>query len=349
MQDWHGRASIKRRPSDDALVLTYRRGTAHDVNDGALHIRFSDDHGVTWTAEDTRLGGVAVTEFPMNPPVSAGQDAGEPWLMVAPNGDLLLHMWRVDYGVSVGGSYQSRSSDGGHTWSAAAGPIQFAGLTEAQNDRTFSTDDDFVHEGTIYAGARVYTDVTLVASASVLITSDDDGVTWTRLSTIVSAVEAGGLGTQEVGLEYVGNDTIIAMLRDNAHEKSYRRVSTDMGVTWGTLEDVTALVGIAGRQRIYTQSHLQGLATWWDDPNLIMVGFSHQASGQSFPRRNAIWTSSDSGDTWAGPHYLDARTEDAGYGDVFYDPITGRYKVIIYQGTVAAADLVQYDLSLSDV
>ncbi len=328
-------------------MLTYRRGTAHHINDGALHIRFSDDHGETWTAEDTTLGGSAVTGFPMNPStLSADQDAGEPWLMVAPNGDLLLHMWRVDYGGALGGSYQSRSTDGGHSWSSATGPIQFTGLTEAQNGKTFSTDDDFVLDGVIYAGARVYVDSTGDPASMVLITSDDDGATWVRKSTIVSTTEAGNHGAQEVGLEYLGNNTIIAMLRDNPHTASYRRISTDLGATWGTLTDVTAEVDIAARQRVYTRAHLKGEADWWDDPVLLMIGFVHQTSGSSQPRRSAVWLSPNSGTTWTGPHYIDETYEDAGYGDVFYDPILDQYKIVTYRGTLNAAELVQYDLTI---
>ena len=123
--DWWGRASIKRRPSDNALVMAYYRAPHHALNGGDLHIKFSNDDGATWTAEDTKIGGGTVSGFPMNPPGLTGdQDAGEPWLYVAPNGDLLLHMWKVAYGVSSAGSWQSRSTDGGHTWDT---PTQIRG------------------------------------------------------------------------------------------------------------------------------------------------------------------------------------------------------------------------------
>lgn len=348
--DWHGRASIKRRPTDGALVLCYRTASAHSVNDGALHIRFSDDNGHTWTSEDTTLDGGAVSGFPMNPDeLSSGEDAGEPWLYVAPNGDLLLHMWRVDYGTSLGGTYQARSTDDGHTWSAATGPVQFDGLTEAQNGKTFATDDDFVHDRTIYAGARVYQDADGHPASMVLVTSDDDGTSWARRSTIVSSTELDNMGAQEVGLEYVGNDTIVAMIRDNEEVASYRRVSTDMGETWGTLDDVTSQVDIASRQRVYTRAHLQGLSGWWKDPVLVMVGFVHQTSGSSMPRRSCVWVSRDRGATWDGPHYIAAQTEDAGYGDMFYDETSGQWVVVTYQGTSDAADLNQYRLTIDGI
>lgn len=214
--DWHGRASIVRR-ADGVLVLFYRRGTKHEVNDGGLYVRFSDDDGATWTAENETLAASAVTGFPMNPStLTSGEDAGEPWAIIAPSGDILLFMWRIDYNVSMGGTWMTRSTDGGESWSTSTGPIQFAGLTSGQNNGTFLTDDGFVLDGVIYAGGRVYADADGDPSAVVLCTSDDDGVTWTRLSTLVSQADLGGKGTQEVGFTYVGDDTIIAVLRDQA-------------------------------------------------------------------------------------------------------------------------------------
>jgi hypothetical protein len=338
-EDWWGRASIKRRPSDNALVLAYYRSTAHATNDGDLHIRFSDDNGATWSDEDETLAAVAVDGFPMNPTVTAGQDAGEPWLYVCPNGDLLIHMWRVDYNVSNAGAWQSRSTDGGESWSTPV-QISLSGGTLSSTN-TFTTDDDFVFNQTIYAGVRTYTSASYVDCHMSLIRSDDNGATWDFVSDITGPSETACI---EVGLEYVGNGTIVAMLRSLAHNAGYRRVSTDMGATWGTLTDVTSSVGILGRNRVYTAMHLRGEAGWWKDPNLVMVGYVQQVSGSSQTRRNAVWFSPDRGTTWDGPHYIDASTEDAGYGDMFWNG--SGYSVVNYQGTLTAASLEQYDLTV---
>ena len=334
--DWWGRASIKRRPSDDALVLVYYRATGHSANDGALHIKFSDDDGATWTDEDETLAGSAVSGFPMNPTVSAGQDAGEPWLYIAPNGDLLVHMWRIDYSVSAGGSYQSRSTDGGESWSTPAA-IDFTGI--AGDSLIFSTDDDFVFDGVIYAAARVWDDAAQSGGYTIFIKSTDDGETWEY----VSDITASGSDTQEVGMEYVGNDRIVAMVRDLGNTTTTQAVSADFGATW-TTSDVTSAVTASGRHRIYTRSHLQGLSGWWKDPVLVMVGFELTSPGSSTPRRNAIWVSPDRGATWDGPHYLDAQVADAGYSDIFWNG--SGYSVVSYQGTLLAASLKQYDLSI---
>ena len=340
--DWWGRASIKRRPSDNALVLVYYRSTHHADNGGDLHIKFSSDNGTTWTAEDTTLGAAAVAGFPMNPPGLTGvQDAGEPWLMVAPNGDLLLHMWKVDYGGSNAGSWQSRSTDGGHTWSTAT-QISWTGTHSLSSTNTFQTDDDFVFNRTIYAGVRTYDGPSYTDCFLSLVKSDNNGVTWDFVSNVTGPSETAAI---EFGMEYVGNNTIVAMIRSLDHTAGYRRISTDMGATWGTLTNVTSTVGILGRNRVYTAMHLRGEAGWWKDPTLVMVGYVQQVSGSSQTRRNAVWFSPDRGTTWDGPHYIDVSVEDSGYGDIFWNG-TG-YSVVNYQGTLTAASLKQYNLTVN--
>lgn len=351
--DWIGRASIKRR-ADGVLVMIYRRGTVHFVNDGGLYIKFSDDDGATWSTENETLAAVAVDGFPMNPSgAGASEDAGEPWLMVANNGDLVVHMWAIDYGVSMGGTWQWRSTDGGETWTED-GQVAW-GIGGVDDDIVFATDDDFVWNGITYAGARIYSggadgtpsEMILISNAS----SDLAITSWEKVSTIMGATEGSGShGGQEVGLEYLGNDTIIAMLRDNDHTASYRRMSTDLGATWGSLIDVTSsAVSIAGRQRVYTRAHLMGLDGWWKDPVLFMTGFEHQDPGSSTTRRNCIWISPDRGITWDGPHFIDTQTEDAGYGDMFYDAANEQYVVVSYDGTNNAADLKQYRLTITGI
>lgn len=340
---WFGRASIKIR--EGIVVCCYYESTAHDANDGELHIKFSDDYGATWTAEDTKLGGGAVTGFPMNPStVTAGQDAGEPKLYLADNGDLILHMWRVNYGSANNGTYQSVSTDGGETWSSSAA-VDFTGIADDNN--TFATDDDFVVGGIIYAGARTH-DADQSPSESQLIKSEDNGATWEKVSTICANNEGtGGTGAWEVGIEYLGDNRILAILRMVDLTRAYQRISTDMGATWGSLTEVTSQIGIAIRQRVYTRAHLKGEASWWNDKYLIMTGAVHTIAGDSQNRRNCIWFSTDAGTTWSQPKFIDSNIGDGGYGDIFYNPTTGKYVVINYQGSLTEATLKQYTLSIS--
>lgn len=354
-EDWWGRASIVRRSTDGVLVLAYQRATHHGINDGdGIHVRMSDDNGATWSDEDEDEAGNPISGTPVLPTVSAGEDAGEPWMIEAPNGNLLMFMWRVDYGVTVGGTWMSESADGGDTWSTPTGPLAFEGFgaTSSTHLRTFMTDDGFVAGNTIYAAARIYIDVALTGSNMVFVMSDDNGATWSRVSnTIASTTDVPTEGIIEAGVERIGTSRIITMLRDHPSNsvKSWQRESTDMGVTWGSLVDVTSTVGIAGRQRVYTRAHLKGETGWWNDPVLLMVGYEHQTPGSSQDRRNAVWVSRDRGATWTTPFYIDVEVEDAGYGDMFYDADNDQWVVVTYQGTLTAASLKQYRLTIAGI
>lgn len=341
--NWYGRGVM--RVVNGVVVLVYYKSSAHDVNDGALHIRFSNDYGATWTAEDTKIGGGAVSGFPMNPSTqSAGEDAGDPQLYLADNGNLILHMWRVDWGVTTNGTYQSVSTDGGNTWSASA-LVDFGGAGD--DLKTFSTDDNFVFNGDIYAAARVYTTLSSQdPMQSILIKSTDNGATWTRVSVIMDTNE-GGTGAEETGIEYIGNNKIIAILRDIPHTHTYQRISSDMGATWGTLTDITSKMDISGRHHIYTRAHLKGQANWWNDPVLIAVGFRFMVSGGAgFTRRNCVWVSMNSGASWSYPFHVDASNEDGGYGDIIYNPNTDKYAYLSTYGTIAEAILKQYNIRI---
>lgn len=338
--NWYGRAALEE--VDNLWILCYRDGSKHYVNDGHLHIKFSEDYGVTWTAEDTYIDSNPVGGFPMNPPdCLAGEDAGEPWLYKAPNGNLILHMWRVDYGVTTNGTYQSISTDNGATWSTGT-VVNFSGI--ADDNKIFATDDHFIYNGTIYAAARIYNDVTPTDTKNIFIKSSDNGVTWEY----VSDMSPFATDTQEVGFEYIGDNTIVAILRDLGNVKTYRTYSRDMGATWETLVDITSTFSASGRLRIFTRSHIRNKSNFWLDGILLAIGFELMSPGNSIPRRNAIWISVDRGTTWTKT-YVDAQTDDAGYGDIQYNPLTNEYIYITYFGTQDRAQIRQYNLSIAGI
>lgn len=320
----YSQASIKRL-SSGVLVLSYAGWNTANTplpKGMVLHIRFSQNNGTTWTAEDKYLDGSSVTNFPATPgTLSANQGAGEPWLYLAPNGDLLIHMWKADYAADNHGSWQMRSTDGGKTWSSAT-QITFLNLPpgDTHQDWIYSTDDDFVYNGVIYAGARI-----LEANDSsgpsiernVFIKSTDNGTTWEYVSDLSSFSSAGGFGTIEVGLEYLGNNKIVAVLRpQKGLTTGWITTSTDMGLTWPALTEITTMTLGTGRPRIYTVSHLRGKENWWNDPRLVMNGFV-TTTGEV--RRNCLWISYDQGVTWTYPLWVDV-SGGQGYGDMFYDP-----------------------------
>lgn len=345
---WFGRATIEVLDTG-IVVLVYLETTEHSDNTvEVVHIRFSNDDGITWTAEDTYLDGAPVSVgLPPGASTSDSYGPGDTYIWQAPNGDLYLHTWKVDYapGGNMSGCWRTKSIDGGKAWGTWE-QILFTGITN--DDRAFITEQHFILNGVIYMTGREYQDnpdTNFNPVRNFLAKSTDNGSNWELVSYITSFAE----NTHEAAMEYIGNNTILVFMRDTNDTKSYKRTSTDMGASWGTLTEVqTALGGAIGRSRVYTRSHLKGAENWWQDHVLIMNGYLHD-NPTSYPRRNCVWISRDQGATWFGPFYIDVQTEDAGYGDIIYNPGTDQYIVVNYQGTLNEANLKQYNLSITGI
>lgn len=324
---------------DDEVVLIYRQGSSHTAADSKLHIRFSDDYGATWSDRDKYLDGSAVTNFPFDPASYTGnQHPAEPYLYKAPNGDLILHTWRTEVPAAPEHcTYQSVSTDGGKTWSAGADIV----LSGQDKSLIFCCDDHFVYNGVIYAAGRDFSDTSRYHM--VFIKSTDNGATWIYVSNMeyVATDES----TVEVGIEYLGNNTIIAVYRTTAFTHTMRSYSYDMGATWSRIESIAENIPASGRHRIWTKTHLEDGANWWtDNQNLIMCGFVNYP-GQG--RKTAVWYSKNGGETWTQPRFLEADIyNDAGYADMIYNPTTGEYVLMSYIGPVGAAGAVikQYNI-----
>ena len=316
--------------------MAYREGDAHsgDQSLEVLHIKFSDDYGATWTAEDTDLDGDPVSGFPKRQPEAGNEGPAEPWLYHAPNGNLILHHWRHEWRGDAYGTYQSVSSDGGLTWSASAA-VTLVGYTGS--NVIYSTDDHFVYDGVIYAAAREFR-ASDDEYRMIFVKSTDNGTTWDFVSNMTASFIS-----PEAGIEYLGNNRIIAILRERSNSKTYKVTSDDMGATWSAVSDITVSIPASGRHRIMTRTHLEGGADWWEDNQLIMCGFVFVSAAI---RRTCLWYSLDGGAEWSRPRWLDDSTQDAGYAHFFWDPTAEKVIVVSYFGTNAEADLKQYDVTV---
>ena len=341
---WFGRPVLK-RIADKIWIMVYANSEAHgELTYSQLHCKFSDDYGATWSDQNKYLDGSSVSGFPLYPvgatPGDNDHGPGEPWIVQcadSPN-HLLVHMWDTDYVNYNNGTWQSESTDGGKTWSTPV-KIDWVNNTGTANvdNRTYATDQTFVYNNVIYIGAREYeADGSFISSRSWFGKSTDNGQTWE----LISLLSAYSDKTNEYGMEYVGNNTIIACVRDFVGPESFYTKSTDMGLTWAALTEVQTLYEVWSRQRVKTRSHVKGTQTWWNDPLLIMHGFVHVSgeAGLSHPRRLAVWISVDNGDTFKGPYYLKEPGYDGGYGDFLYNPVTDEYVTLQYFAPTSLLD-----------
>lgn len=344
--DWWGRIYTTRR-DDEVLAMVYRRGTSHMSATSNINIRFSADNGATWTSENTAIGGGAVSGFPMVP--STGNiNAGEGMIITAPSGRLIMIIWRVDgsgdWPEDCKGNEISYSTDGGTTWSAPAG-FTIDGV--ADNEHTFMTDDWFVFDDVIYTASRTYNGDNPSNSYTSLIKSEDDGDTWEKVSDITAV----GSDTQEVGLEYVGNDCIVALVGSLNNDETIQGISTDMGATWTTSDVTGTPVAVTRRHKLYTPAHLRGEANWWEDTTLVASGFENISPGSGSPRRNMVlfgqWDPDEQSVTWHSRWYIHTSADDGGYGDIFYAGSPTHYSSVNYRGTLGAASIYQYDLTIT--
>lgn len=341
---WFGRATMERL-SNGNWVLVYEESTAHsETHDDVVHIKFSNDQGATWTAEDTYLDAEAVTGFPAYPDdgIDDPYGPGDTYILEAPNGDLWLHTWKVYYsGTLMQGTWHKKSTDGGKTWGAFE-QIIFGGQTETETNKTGMTEQHFILDGVIYMAGRVY-DTPFSTVKMCLYKSEDNGATWSWISDMSAYSDK----THEAAMEYLGDNRILVFMRDSANARSTMTYSNDFGATWAPVVPVELVMNYIGRNRMYTVNHLAGLPNWWNDNRLVMVGFVLTNPGSSQGRRNAIWLSSDAGIHWSQPLYLDDAAADAGYGDILLDTNTNTYRVVTYIGGLGEANLKQYNFGVS--
>ena len=153
---YNGSNSVVQATNGD-WVLAYRKGASH-VDVPLIILRRSQDQGTTWGPE--------VVYFD-----TSGDD---PSLVATPGGDLLLATDKLDQNALRGAAY-ARSVDNGLTW----GPFTFYDQSVVN---TFAFPTLFVNDGpTMYAAS--YGNSTFDATTSPFLwLSNDDGMTWSRLS-----------------------------------------------------------------------------------------------------------------------------------------------------------------------
>ena len=197
-------------------LLTAFRNGPHHVNRGEILAMTSRDSGATWTTP------VIAASDPVN---DVRTNNG---MLRLANGTILLPVIEEKEGAgqtfTVVGSYVTRSSDGGQTWSpltAIANPSNYDwffsyGTIVVRADGALLMPGYGQHSGTHFWDA-------------LLMISTDKGMTWTLQGVIAAGTSS--LVYSETAIVYQGA-TLVAAARENNALSLWLTTSTDDGKTW---------------------------------------------------------------------------------------------------------------------
>ena len=361
--DWYGRCMIAILDAR-RWVMAIRSGINH-IQWGkrdAIHLLTSSDEGRSWSKLNRWFDGTAIEGLPYED----GHTHSEPGLYRMPNGDLILQFWRTSYSS---GTKQLRSTDDGKTWLVDHDRIKVQGMTDVPGDLAIGTEDWFIDPenlGDVYMAFQYWDYRGKLGghlSGTFLARSTDNGKSYRFLSwlgPLGDLRDRSSKATFEPAIEYVGNRTIVAVLRDaevsgggGCH--TWQTVSTDMGASFAPLVDIHEQVdggipnGLWQRARLYKESnpvfqfsneldYARGEGRLW--------GFGLHSNGGGHTRKPVVYYSDDNGKTWIGPESLHGAMHlgtDTGYGDI-KRRVDGTFVAATYFATrhSAVADTEQY-------
>ena len=308
--DWYGRCLIA-IVDEKRWIMALRSGVNH-IRWGdrdAIHIITSNDEGRTWSKLDRWFDGSAIEGLPYED----GYTHSEPGLFKMPNGDLILQFWRTSY---RSGTKQLRSRDNGKMWTLDVDRIDVKGVTGADGSYAIGTEDYFVdpeNPTDIYMSFQYFHYEENLAG-TLLARSSDNGKSYRFLSWIgplASEDDPDSGATFEPAIEYVGNRTIVAVMRDAAGNRhTWQSVSTDMGASFSPPVEISDQVnggvsnGLWQRVRLYKESnpyfqfnnrldYANGQGRLW--------GVGLHSNGGGYTRKPVVYWSDNNAKSWNGP------------------------------------------------
>ncbi len=331
--DWYGRCMIT-IIDENRWIMALRSGINHiDIGKrDAIHIITSSDEGRTWSKLNRWFDGTPITGMPYED----GHTHSEPGLYKMPNGDLILQFWRR---WCWSGTKQLRSKDNGKTWTVDIEQIKVEGVTGAEDEMAIGTEDFFVdpeHPSHLYMAFQyfLYKGKADTMGGTLLARSTDNGKSYSFLSWIgplANQKDPEGGATFEPAIEYVGNRTIVAVLRDLAAGgagHTWQSISRDMGASFSPPVDISSQVnggvekGAWQRVRLYKESN-----PYFQYDNQLdyacgegrLWGFGLHSIGGGYTRKPVVYWSDDNAQSWHGPELLHGPMRpgtDTGYGDM---------------------------------
>ena len=322
--DWVGMVTME--DYNGIWIVVYAYGGLHGAGNGKQYIRFSDDQGQNWSDENKLVNGTNVSGFPIEPH-TGGSGASSAQLIVAPNGSLLIHIWEQDVGVEFKGIYQYRSTDNGASWTDEGRIVE--------NDDLMFGADYVVVDNVIYTPFQISDPPSPpdYPAHTVLYKSLNNGTTWTFVSNVTNISD----GTNEGAIEYIGNDTLLLIMRDDSSANTYRRESTDMGETWGALTTITSELAALGLEAGVL--NCMRMRRFFDEPadRIYMYGRDRGSS----PHEMVILISEDNGTTWS-TMFKPNPGDDVERGDILKRNSTTYYMLMHDDGISGAAEIYEY-------
>jgi hypothetical protein len=225
----------------------------------------------------------------------------DPTLALTPKSDLLIEFSKQDPTGNFGAAY-SRSTDNGISWA----PFQFFDQP-ISNTSAFST--AFLNVGTTIYAASYGPSTASSGFSPFLWFSNDDGLSWTKLSGLRKPGEP---GLNETAIIQTSPSQLLSISRADDGLEPYGRRSDDMGLTWGPLISYTSQIGVL---------HLPQFVR--AGPALVLLGREtlgipgvQPPNTVGYPRQLAAFVSYDNGQNFQYGTVLDTYTGrqiDGGY------------------------------------
>jgi BNR repeat-like domain/Domain of unknown function (DUF2341)/Putative peptidoglycan binding domain len=195
------------------IIVAFNSDTTHLSYDGSIKLLTSTDNGATWATS------TAVSSSP-------GIRFGLGGMIQLSNGTIILSLAETSVDNPNGAIYTTKSNDNGQTWSA---PVQIS--------NTFFTSWIYPYGKPIQLSGGtllmpVYGQNTgQSTSRSALLQSTDGGSTWTLKGTVAYD----GLNNfSETSVVALNSNNLLALVRDDTNNHTYRVTSSDGGSTWGS-------------------------------------------------------------------------------------------------------------------
>lgn len=351
--DWQGRYYPIRMANGNWCAV-WLEGTFHSDYNSATHtvnIHFSDDEGATWTANNTKIGGGAVTGFPLIPPGGTATGFVDFCLTLCTNGDLVLHAQNRGVNASAWNGvnfsqHQYRSTDNGETWvydfdfcdsigeNTVAARAKIQGLFETMIIGT----DMYV----ILCQIRTDLNDTRIR----IYKSTDNCATWSFLSNPIEYDEVTPDCT-ESALAHLGNGRIICVFRTEDLSQALWKTSNDYGLTWGVVTEFSEQLGYVGLHQPRIKQYSNFFLVMGRDNKKVL-----NDPTAAFFQRNSWWTTDDLFATPCDRYYLDPFYTGTGVvsgGDAGYTKAVqkndGSFMFFGYYGVNTVSLIYKYDVS----